>query len=155
MAVHKSNFTFLDYSNEKSVVSMYNGEITALTIAGFLTAFGGMRTVLEGITLGVVHQESWVGDQTLLSNDPPTNVFAQRELKWLVTYRGDTSNKIFNLTIPTADPTGRLVAGTDLANLANTEMAAFVTAFEAFAKTPDDDSEGVEVLEIRLIGRNS
>lgn len=155
MAVHKSNFTFLDYSNEKSVVSMYNGQITAASIAGFLTAFGGMRTALEGITLGVVHQEAWVGDQTLLSNDPPTNVFAQRELKWLVTYRGDTSNKIFNLTIPTADPTGRLVAGTDLANLANTEMAAFVTAFEAFAKTPDDDTEGVEVLEIRLIGRNS
>jgi len=154
MPVHVSVYTLLDFSGEKSTVRMYNGAITAVSIGGFLTAFGGMRTALEAITLGVVNQEQWIGDITLLSNTLPTNVFAQRELKWLVRYHGDTTQKKFQLEIPTADPTDRLIPGTDLADLTETNMEAFVTAFEAFARTPDDDEETVTVDEIVLVGRN-
>jgi len=154
MANHVSNWSLLDFSNESSSVRMYNGAITAVSIAGFLTAFGGMRTALEGITLGTMKQEQWVGDLTVLSNTPPTNVFAQRELKWLVRYQGNTTQKIHNLEIPTADPTGRLTAGTDKADLTETNMAAWVTAFEAFARTPDSDTETVTVLDVTLVGRN-
>lgn len=155
MANHVSNWTLLDFSNESSGVRMYNGAITAVSIGGFLTAFGGMRTALEGITLGVVKQEQWIGDTTLISSTPPTNEFAQRELKWLVSYKGNTTNKIHTLEIPTADPVGHLVAGTDLANLTDgAEMEAFVTAFEAFARTPDSDTETVTVMSIVLVGRN-
>lgn len=154
MAQHVSNFTLLDFSNESSGVRMYNGAITAASIAGFLTAFGGMRTALEGITLGTMKQEQWIGDTTLLSNTPPTNVFAQRESKWLVRYQGNTTQKIHNLEIPTADPTGRLIAGTDKADLTEANMAAWVTAFEAFARTPDSDIETVTVLDVTLVGRN-
>jgi len=149
-----SLFTLKDFSDENSTVKIYNGAVTAVSIAGFLTAFGGMRDAVDDITLGTMHKEQWVGDNTVISQIPPTNVFAQRELKWLVTYQGDTTNNIHTLTIPTADPTGRLVPGTDLADLTDTEMAAFVTAFEAFARTEDSDLETVTVLEIRLVGRN-
>jgi len=154
MANHVSVFSFRDFSRELSNVRMYNGAITAVSIGGFLTAFGGMRTALEAITLGVAAQEQWIGDLTVLSAAAPTNVFAQRELKWLVRYHGNTSNKKFTMEIPTADPTGRLVTGTDLADLTETSMAAFVTAFEAFARTPDDDTETVSVDEVVLVGRN-
>lgn len=154
MANHVSNWTLLDYSGESSSVRMYNGAITAVSIAGFLTSFGNMRTATEGITLGTMKQEQWVGDLTLLSNTPPTNVFAQRELKWLVRYQGNTTSKIFTMEIPTADPTGRLIAGTDKADLTETNMAAWVTNFEGFARTPDDDTETVTVLDITLVGRN-
>lgn len=149
-----SIFTLLDFSREKSTVSLYNGDITAVSIAGFLTQFGALRTAIEGITLGVVQQEQWIGDRTVLSNTPPTNPFAQREMKWLVTYTGDTSGKIFTLEIPTADLTGRLIEDTDLADMTNTEVAAFVTAFEDIARTPDDDTETVTVQNIRFVGRN-
>jgi len=149
-----SLFTLKDFSDENSTVKIHNGAITAVSIAGFLTAFGGMRTALEAITLGTMAQEQWIGDLTLLSNTLPTNPFAQRELKWLVRYHGDTTGKKFQLEIPTADPTDRLVAGTDLADLTETDMAAFVTAFEAFARTPDSDTETVTIDQIVLVGRN-
>lgn len=151
---HLSEFTLLDYSNEKSRVTVYNGAITSASIAGYLTQFGALRTAIEGITLGVVQQEAWVGDRTVISNTPPANEFAQRELKWMVTYTGDTSNKVFQVTVPTADATGNLVPGTDLADLTTTAMAAFVTAFEAIARTPDSDLETVTIQSIRLVGRN-
>jgi len=151
---HLSQFTLLDFSNEKSGVTVYNGAITAVSIAGFLTNFGALRTAIEGITLGTMHQEAWIGDRELISNTLPTNAEAQREKKWLVTYTGNTSGKKFTLEIPTADLTGRLVSGTDLANLSNTEIAAFITAFETIARSPDNDEENVTVQTIKFVGRN-
>jgi len=154
LANHYSVFTQLDYSGEKSATTIYNGAITALSIGGFLTEFGQMRTTIDNITLGTPHAEQWVGDKTVLSNDLPTNPFAQRELKWLVRYKGNTTQKIFTLEIPCADPTGRLVAGTDKADLTEASMAAFVTRFQSFARTPDSDVETVTVLDVFLVGRN-
>lgn len=154
MADHLSTFTFLDYSNEKSNVRIYNGAITPASLAGYLTEFGALRTALDGITLGTIHKEAWIGDDTLLSNSLPASPLAQRELKWLVTYRDTTSQNLYTITIPTADPTGRLVPGTDLADLTEAGMAAFVTAFEQTARSPEADTHNVEVMTIRLVGRN-
>lgn len=154
MAQHVSSFTLMDYTKEKSDTSIYTGAITAVSIAGFLTAFGNMRTAIDNLTLGTLHKEAWIGDSTVLSQVPPTNEFAQRELKWLVRYRGNTSQKIFTLTIPTADPVGRLVPDTDKADITNTEVAAFITLFNSFARTPDNDTEGVTFLDMVLVGRN-
>jgi hypothetical protein len=152
--VHTSSLTYLDFSNEQASVKINNGPITALTIAGFLSAFGDFQGATDAIVKGTRIRDEWVGDRTTLAAAAPSDEFAQRELKWLVTYEGSTSHKKFTLTIPTADPTGRLVAGTDLADLTNTDIAAWVTKFEAIAKSPDSDTEGVNVLSIRLVGRN-
>lgn len=151
---HLSQFTLLDYSDEKSRVEIYNGAITTASLAGFLTQFGAMRTAIDNITLGTLQQESWVGDRTVLSNETPTNNFAQRELKWRVVYKGNTSQKLFQIEVPTADPTGRLLPKSDRANLTQGQMAAFVTAFQDIARSPEDDTENVTVQYIQLVGRN-
>lgn len=151
---HLSQFRIRDYSDEYSNVSLFNGAITAVSIAGFLTEFGDLRDAIAAIILGNVAQESWIGDRTTVNDVRPASTFAQRELKWLVEYHGDTTLKKFTLTIPTADPTGRLIAGTDLADLSETDMAAFVAAFETTARSPDDDTETVTVDAVRLVGRN-
>ena len=151
---HYSVFTLLDNSDEKSNVTIYHGAITPTSLAGFLAQFGAVRNAIDAITLGTMHKEMWVGDNTTLSQVRPTSEFAQREVKWLVRYRGNTSNKIYTLTIPTADPAGRMVAGTDQANLTNPQIQTFITEFQGFARTPDDDQENVTVLDIRLVGRN-
>lgn len=152
---HKAIYQLLDYSNERSASTIYVGPITAGTIAGFLTQFGALRTAIEGITLGVVSKESWVGDETVLSNTPPASPEAQREKKWLVKYTGDTTDKVYTLEIATAElDGGHLLPMSDLADLTETDMAAFVTAFEAIARTPDDDAETVTVQSIRFVGRN-
>ena len=151
---HYNTVTLVDYSNEKSTVSVYNGSITALTIAAFLTQVSALRTSIEGITKGVVVGTSWVGDKDTLAAVPPTDVFAQRELKWLVRYENVVSHNIYTMEIPTADPTARLLPASDKADLADTEIAAFVTAFEAIARSPENDVDGVSVLDITLVGRN-
>jgi len=151
-----AGFTMLDYSNEKSSFEVFVGDITAISIAGFLTDFGALRTAVEGITLGTVNKEQWIGDRTLLSNTPPGDPLAQRENKWRVVYTGDTSGKLYSLEIATAElGGGHLLANSDFADLAETDMAAFVTAFEDIARTPDDDTETVTVVSIQFVGRNT
>jgi hypothetical protein len=153
VAVHTSTFTLRDYDKELGTVTIHNGAITSVSIAGFLTAFGALRSAIDTITNGVVAKEMWVGDNTILSNSIPTGETVQRENKWLVVYEGDTSKKKFQVELPTADPTGRLLTNTNQADLADTDIAAFVTAFEAIARSPDDDTETVTVLEIRYVQR--
>jgi len=151
---HYSGFTIGDWSHEKSTFQVYNGDITAASIAGFLTQFGALRTAVGNIILGTIQKERWVGDDTILTQDWPTNVFAQRELKALFIYQGDTTLKKFQIEIPTFDPTDHMIDGTDMIDLTSTDVAAFVTAFEALGRSPDDDTETVTILEGRLVGRN-
>lgn len=156
---HYSTYTILDYSNEKSPVKIYNGAITVTSIDGFLTEFGQMRDAVAGMSLGVVSNEQWVGDNTPLNQVPPTDPDAQRERKALVTYKGNSSNKLYTLTIPAArtkasDGTNLLLPASDMYDLTKTPVAAFKTRFQSFARTPDDDQEGVTVISIRTVGRN-
>ena len=146
-------FTILDASEEKSPTSFSFGGVTALNIAGFLTEFGNLRTAVGAIIKGVISKEKWVGDDTVLSNTPPTDSTAQIELKWLVTYEGATTKKKFHYEIPTPD-TDKLIPGTDKADMTDTDIAAYITAAEALCKSPDDDTEGINVLDINLVGRN-
>lgn len=148
---HEGSFTFKDFSKEPSTMSFYFGAVTAVSIGGFLTQFGALRTATEAIVLGALVGDQWSGDVTKYDATPPTDVNAQRERKFLVLYQGTTTFSKYRLEIPIADFTARLVDDTDLVNLAQTEIAAWITAFEALCKTPE--GEAVEVLEIRAVGR--
>jgi len=152
---HHGSFTFIDFSEEQSSMSFHFGPITALTIGAFLTQFGALRTATEAIVLGELGSDQWVGDSTNYAAAAPTDPNAQRERKWLVQYEGTTSHTIYNFTIPTANLAGTdfLVPGTDEADLTTTEIAAWVTAFEAIGKTPYQ--EAVNVLNIYAVGRNN
>lgn len=151
---HYNTITLIDYSKEKSSVTVLNGSITALTIAAFLTQFGTLKTATEGITKGVIVGSSWVGDKDTLAAAPPLDVFAQRELKWLVRYENVVSHKVYTLEIPTADPTDRLLPESDKADLTDAAIIAWVDAFEAIGRSPENDVDGVAVLDITLVGRN-
>lgn len=155
---HYSTFTFLDFSNEKSPFKVFNGAVTLASIAGFLTEFGQMKTAVQNMSIGVITQEQWVGDSTVLTQVPPTDPDAQRERKALVIYQGDTNNKLYSATIPCARTKdggdSLIIPGTDKYDLTADVVAAFVTRFNSFARTPDSDQETVTVTEIRLVGRN-
>lgn len=155
-AQHYGMFKIRDYSNETSTVKFYNGAITAVSLPGYLTDLGNLRTAIQGITAGIIATESWVGDNTVLSQAAPATPVAQRENKWLVTYEGNTNNKLYQMTVPAADVANAalFLPNSDEADLNSTAMAAFVTAFQAIARTPDDDTETVTVKSIRFVGRN-
>lgn len=153
---HYSAFEFLDRSNEKSTFKVFNGAITAVSIAGFLTDFGALKAATAAITRGEISREAWTGDNTTFAVTPPDDNFAQRESKFLVTYQGDTSAKLFTTTIPTAD-LEVVTFGPNSDDLVLDDagvVAAFVTAFEQLARTPDSDQETVTVIRIRAVGRN-
>lgn len=161
-------FRMIDYSREESGFSLATGEVTAVSLPDLLTEVGALRTAIEGITLGNVAEESLSVFNTRLTNAAATSPLAQVESAWLVTFEDelpffdDPVNAIpnegfgrrFTMTIPTAEiaTAGRLQANSDLANLSETGMAAFVAAFEETARSPYGGT--VNVIEIKHVGRN-
>lgn len=154
-------FTLTDATNEKSTVTMYANEITAISLPGLLTDIQDMRAAIAGITLGVIQRETW-GEQTILSNAVPTDNAAQRENKLLVQYQGVTTEKPYTLTIPTIDfdvlvflPGAGDAVAFEAANGASAAIQEFVAQFEAHWKAPDDEAEAVVVTGMRYVGRNT
>jgi len=149
----KATLTLLDASNEGTPVSVTSQVLTAANFDAQVSAFTAFRSAVEALTLGTAQR--WVlAQSTDGSNTLPTNPYAQRELKWLVRYRGATSGKMYSLEIPAPDVTGNLVANSDLADPTSADWVAFISAFEAFARTPDNPSALVEFVDARLVGRN-
>jgi len=161
-------FSMLDYSREKSSFGLATGEVTAGSLPGLLTQVGTLRAAIEGITLGVVSDETLSVFNTNLSNTPPASALAQVESCWLVQYEdilpffddpvnaipNEGFGRVFTITIPTADiaPAGRLAPNSDEAVLTETAIAAFITAFEATARSPYGGT--VNVVKITHVGRN-
>lgn len=146
-------FTIRDYSNELS-----NFAVTSVTgNAGNLDAQLGFASALssavENLTIGHLDRYNY---QINLLDSPitPSNVYAQREVKWLVSYVGDTSGKIFQVEIAAPDLTGNIIANTDMADLSSTDWVAFVSAFEDYVRSPDNGTETVTVTGARIVGRN-
>lgn len=167
MAGERLTVGFIDYSGENSNSSINVGAVTAVSLPGLLSDIADYITAIDAITLGTVRDDTLVAYSTNRSSIPPTDSNAQRERKWLVRYADVTAffddpinaipnagyGKIFTFTIPTADLGGaNLLTNTDKANLADTQIAAFVSAFEALARSPYGGN--VEVLDITAVGRN-
>lgn len=160
-SVHKAKINYGDVSKEVSALEVYVGQITALSIAGFLTQFGTLQTATDAITLGVRRSQSWTGDYSTISNSWPTDPAAHRENKLLVDYQDSVTEEPFTLTIPTIDFTklnfipeaGDAVYMTG--DNASTELAAWTAAFIAIGRTPRNDANAIEVLGGRYVGRNT
>jgi hypothetical protein len=167
MAGERLTVGFIDYSGENSNSSINVGTVTAVSLPGLLSDIAAYITAIDGITLGTVRDDTLVAYSTNRSSTPPSDSNAQRERKWLVRYTDTTAffddpinaipnagfGKIFTFTIPTADLGGaNLLANTDKANPADTQIAAYIAAFEALARSPYG---GVcEILDITAVGRN-
>jgi len=148
-----NNFQITDYSNEKSNFSVTSITANAGNLAAQQTAAAALAGAVEDLTIGELTKQT----QNLIILDSPaipTSPYAQRELKWLVQYQGDSSGKMFSVEIAAPDITDNVVENTDIADLASTDWAAFVTAFESYVRSPDNGTETVTVIGARLVGRN-
>jgi len=148
-----TNFQITDYSNEKSNFGVNSTVLTAGNFAAQQTLAAALAGAIDDLTIGELTKQTAlvpVIDTPAIPTDP----YAQRELKWLVRYQGDSSGKMFSIEIAAPDITGNVVPNTDVADITSTDWAAFVTAFEAYAKSPDDVAETVTVIDARVVGRN-
>jgi len=148
-----STITITDYSAENSGFSYVASELTAGNIVAQTALHDALRDATDDLIIGNLtkHQVSQILEDAYAL---PPNAYAQRELKALVTYQAVTSGKKFQVEIPTPALTGNILEGSDLFDLAATDVAAWITAFVAVAKSPDDIADSVIVLSIRLVGRN-
>jgi len=151
--VAQNTFSITDYSQENSSFGFSSVALTAGNIVAQTGLAADLLTATESITIGNVSKQQVA---QILHDDPgvPTSPFAQRELKWLVTYQAVTSGKKFTLEIPAPNLTDNIVPGTDTADLTSDDWDAWVTAFVAYARSPEDLADSVIVLGAKLVGRN-
>lgn len=149
----QNNITINDYSNEKSSFGVTSVTANAGNLAAQQTLAAALVAAVEDLTIGELVKQTQV---LVILDSPaiPTSPYAQRELKWLVNYVGDSSGKTFSVEIAAPDITDNVVVNTDVADLSSTDWAAFVTAFEAYVRSPDNGTETVTVVGARLVGRN-
>lgn len=157
------SITYQDYSHEYATVGFPIPVITAANLATLQADIVTLVTAAQAISLGTMRRRQ-LTHEFPGSGSIPTDAEAQREEKWLVGYidvsatlAAGVSNPLFGnsytVTIPTAELTGHLSTNSDYADLAEAEIAAFVTAFEAFARSPSGGA--VEVVYIKFVGRNN
>jgi hypothetical protein len=144
-----------DYSDEKSTMSLTIEQLTAGNVVATLALVDALLAATQAITEGSAEKSSVVFREQEEDPGRPSAASAQRERKWLVFYHDTTTNKKYRAEIPTALLTANLVAGTDLADLGATNMAAFVSAFEAVIKDPDTGLNAVAIDKIQHVGRRS
>jgi len=152
--------TFRDYEGSLGTTEINTGLVTALTLPALLTQVGDLRTAIDAIVIGVIADERQTVFNTILSQDYPASQNAQRGNKWVVYYHDTTQFfdapvnaipnagylKPFHIMIPTADNTLLADNEKDLDITANPGLA-FVTAFEAVAKSPYGGSVAVDKIE--------
>jgi len=146
-------FTINDYSNEKSSFGVTSITANAGNLAAQQTLAATLAGAVDDLTIGELVKQQM---SLIILDTPaiPTDPYAQREMKWLVSYVGDASGKIFQVEIAAPDITDNVVPNTDQADLTSTDWAAFVAAFEAYVRSPDNGTETVTVLKAKLVGRN-
>lgn len=148
------SMSLVDFSDEVSGWSATTELITAVSLPQVLTLLTNLETALAPLVLGTIIKKQQTVFENTFARTLPTDPNAQRERKLLVLYHDNTTGKAFRVTIPCAKYTGYLVAGTDLYDLANTDVAAFVTAFQNAFRSPDDSTHGITVDKIVAVGRN-
>lgn len=149
------SITYNDYSNEKSSLSFPVPDIAAGggNWDSVLAGAAAIATAIDAMTLCDNSREALNAVQSI-GQDTPTNPAAQREFGVRVFYLDDTNGKKYHLTIPGPDLANlETNPGSDLLDLTGTLEAAFVTAFEAGAVSPDGNS--VTVWKMVIVGRRS
>lgn len=158
------SFTLADKGGETTTVTIPVQNVTA---ANFDTVLGNLATQgrfeLESAILAVttgaltnVGAKAYDEGQVFTL---PTDPYSQREIGLRIWGRGQTSGKLYSITIGTADLDVLDPGVNDEVDLAGTEMAALVTALEDNWRPTYDGSvgttEAIVVERAQMVGRRN
>lgn len=148
---------YRDYSGEVKSIRAYVGELTAVSLPGFLSDFGDLQTALDAVTLGVRSAQTW-GEETIVSNQRPTEKDAQIETEMLVRLIGDTTEAPWSFRIPTVDYTAFNYADPPAGDQviisgagASAATTALITALETLLRAPWDEAETMTVVGMEVV----
>lgn len=146
--------TYKDYGQpgEKSTVTFTGVDLTDTNIVAQTAAADALRQAAEDMMLGGIQSRqfvAWVNETKIEPGDP----FAQREIKWLVTYTDNVTDEVFSIELPCADLTLLDPDNSDKALMSSVPVQAFKSAFEAFQRSPRGNA--VTLKEVLFVGRRS
>lgn len=149
--------TIKDASNEKSTSEFNLGLQTPATIAANIVKTNALQNAIVGIILGNLFKTKYTYFDNTMNPNVPTNQAAQKEMKWMVHYHDNTDTfgvnqnpnygNAYVVSIACPD-TSKLVDGTDRADLTDTAVATFVTAFEDVVLAPGGGAAKIDYIEI-------
>lgn len=151
----RMTITLRDYSTpgELSTAAFSGDTLTAANFDAQALLMANLSGAVQDITLGTVKKVTRIALETVSAGALPASPFAQREVKWLVMYHDANTGAKQSLEIPTADLQFLQPGSSDEADLTATEMAAFVTAFEAYVKSAAGNA--VVIDKVRFVGRRT
>lgn len=153
----RMNLRFRDYGTppEYSNATFVGPDLTSVNFDAEVALMDALRDATDGITIGTRVNRTIVAQEAPQPDTQPASAFAQRETKWLVRYSDTVTGDKATLTIPTADLDLLDANNGDKADMTDTSVTAFVTAFEAYVLSPGTGTRGnTQVDEILFVGRN-
>jgi hypothetical protein len=163
---NSASFIIGEYDpKELSSMGINPGPVTSVNYDAKRDALDDLKAVWGNLSLGVVRKIN-LTISTTESTAEVTDKNAQRERKWLVTYRDNTEfldvgdtienpgfGKLFQTEVPCAK-LSLLDQKSDELDLAATGVPAWIAAFEAVQNSPTGGNE-IEVISIKHVGRSS
>jgi hypothetical protein len=139
---------FIDYSNERSSVETFVPD--AILEADALD----LNAAIAGMSLGTNKEAAIMVKNVILagSSTPPSNKFAQRELKFWCKYTDTVNGKVYSFSIPCADA-ALVVGNTDMVDLSTGAGLDLKTEFDANCLS--ELGNAVSLNSVELVGRNS
>lgn len=147
----QATFSFVDYSDETSRVSMHVPAYTAVNFAAQQTLVDALKASVNAVSLLNEIIDRRQVDVTITAKVLPGSPDAQREKKWLVRATDDVTGKPVQFEIPGAD-LSLLVANTDKMDISAGAGATLVTDIEAVVTS--DVGNAITVTDIVFVGRN-
>lgn len=154
MATSQVSISGRDYSEEASKLSMHVDAITAANHDATVASAAALASAVETITDALVTKYQIVHSVTKLSNQAgSSDAESRRERKMMVQYEDDVSKNLYQFEVFSPDMSALTYDGkTDDVLLADGgAMAAFVTAVEANAVSPEGNS--ITITKATVTGR--
>lgn len=148
----KATFSGLDFAGKRSRFAVSGADLTAGNIAAELALVDNLVTALGNFSY--IPFGNTVLARDVASVGQASDANGMRAFKARVRYSDNVTGAIFDVEIPAPIRTANLSPGTAFFDLADVEVAALVTAFEAYVKSPDDLANSVTVINIQSVGRS-
>jgi len=145
-------FSWGDYSREPSSTTIHTATVDDTNIDAISTAAVTLGTAFDNVSLCTLQKRQLTAWSVVVARTYPTDKAAQRELKWLVSFRDDVTGLPGSFTIPGA-MTSLLTGPTDEIDLTAGGWPGFVTAVEANVKS--NTGNAVTVTSVKLQGRRN
>lgn len=146
-----ATYAYVDYDGDNRQFTLPITDADAATHDARYTQVQALSTAIDGISKLARTKTDFVIERDETGAAKPSDQAAQVNIEWLVKYVDDTTGAVESVRIGGADLTlaGVLQPGSNVANLAQTEMAAFVTAFEAVVRSSAGNAVSVQSVEFR------